>query len=157
MDMNLRWRLTVVLLGVAMLSAPAVAAKIRQSQDDQGTVHITNPGEAKPGKPGIGTEPGLPRTPDSQKSSPVATSPPQAPAAEYVTPPPPEATAPPAPVTSPPSQAAAPPEPVTLPPAKVAASPAESQAEAPPATQAYQNPARPHGRSSEVGGSRGRR
>ena len=54
MQINLSRRLTIVLLGVALVSHPVVAAKVENFKDDQGILHVTNGKKeesAKPSKP----------------------------------------------------------------------------------------------------------
>ena len=47
-----KWRLALVLVGVALWSHPGVAGKIDRFTDTDGTLHITNKGAEEPAKPG---------------------------------------------------------------------------------------------------------
>ena len=132
MPVNLRWRLAVALLGLALINPPEVAAKINHFKDDQGTLHISNDREAEAGK-GNGTKLNMPGR--RRGGSPQAIAP-------MTPPPPPEPEAPP-------------PEPVTLPPAEVAEPQKGVQEETPSADEVQPDPGSVPGRYNR--GGRGRR
>jgi len=85
--MLLSWKgcLFLALFGVVLGSQPAMSAKIERFTDKEGTVHISNAGEAEPGKPGV-----------APPATPIGTLPPQQifPAAPAPAPPGPRVVAP---------------------------------------------------------------
>ena len=156
-----RWRLAVALLGAALISHAGAAAEVKQFQDGQGTLHITNPGGAESGKAGTGPE--TVRGPErhSPKVAPAAPLPPQAQEA-----PPEPASAPSQVKATPPEPAAAPqveegesPETVITFPLQEAKSPAGSTEEEASAFEPQPRSGRSIGRSGGGGGGgmRGRR
>ncbi len=125
MPLSWKWRLALALIGVALLNHPGFAAKIERFKDKEGTLHISNSGEADPGKPGAA--PNSSPTP----AAPVQTFPQAEPPAAVA--PPPVMEAPPPPEQETPPQEAPPPseEPPGEPPGEQSA--AGSQAQGAPA------------------------
>jgi len=77
MTLNLKYCLAVVLLGMGLIGHGVAAAEVKQSKDDQGTVHITTPGKAEPGKPGTEPQPGKPPAGKTPEPPPESAPPPQ--------------------------------------------------------------------------------
>ena len=137
MHRNLKWHLAAALLGVVvLLSPPGEAAKIQQSKDDQGTLHISNSEEAEPGKPQ--TEPKAQL--NQKRHAPIFSTPPATLRAKQL-----QASG-----TPPPEQVA--------PPPVIAAPTTEPQHETPPVIESQPNAASTDlGSGRHGGGSRGRR
>lgn len=88
MPVNWRWRFVVALVGIALFwGHSGVAAKIERFKDNEGTLHISNTGEA-PDKPGGATTPNLPSAPTAQPMPPGPRPVPIPPPPEPVAPPP---------------------------------------------------------------------
>lgn len=155
-----RWRLAVALLGAALISPAGAAAEVKQFQDGQGTLHITNPGGAEPGKAGAGPKPVMRPERHSREESP------EAPPTLQMQEAPPEAASAPSQVkATPPEAATAPqaeeesPETVITFPLQEAKSPAGSTEEEASAFEPQPRSGRSMGRSGGGGGGgmRGRR
>ena len=154
MPVSGKWTLIAAFVGVAWLSQPVWAAKIERFKDNEGTLHISNMGEAVQIKPGgvpapppaaPGAAPGAPGVTPAQPPAPPGgpVGQPQAFPPPPVPPPPVPQAAPPPPGPPPmpsrrsplrPPPVAAPP-PVVAPPPEQEAPPPEPQIEPPPGTE----------------------
>ncbi len=86
MPLSWKWRLALAVLGVVLWSHPGSAAKIERFKDSEGTLHISNSGEAEPAKPGEAVTPRV--TPVAPPPAAVPPAPPPAPVPPAPSPPP---------------------------------------------------------------------